>query len=78
MPELWLGMGWKVLVHLPPHIFFCRSVKKYGLGSGSVDVSQGMVELVRELGGMVADKQADLEVPYWVADEDNIEVMKVV
>ena len=49
--------------------FFCRSVKKYGLGSGSVDVSQGMVELVRELGGMVADKQADLEVPYWVADD---------
>ena len=29
-----------------------------------MDVSQGMVELVRELGGMVADKQADLEVPY--------------
>ena len=28
-----------------------------------MDVSQGMVELVRELGGMVADKQADLEVP---------------
>jgi len=39
-----------------------------------VDVSQGMVELVRELGGMVADKQADLEVPYWVADEGTIEV----
>ena len=58
--------------------FFGRSVKKYGLGSGSVDVSQGMVELVRELGGMVADKQADLEVPYWVADEGPIEVMKVV
>ena len=28
-----------------------------------MDVSQGMIELVRELGGMVADKQADLEVP---------------
>ena len=27
---------------------------------------------------MVADKQADLEVPYWVADEGTIEVMKVV
>ena len=32
----------------------------------------------RELGGMVANKQVYLEVPYWVADEDNIEVMKVV
>ena len=37
-----------------------------------------MVKLVRELGGMVANKQVYLEVPYWVADEDNIEVMKVV
>ena len=27
---------------------------------------------------MVANKQVYLEVPYWVADEDNIEVMKVV
>ena len=43
-----------------------------------MDVYQGMVELVRELGGMVADKQADSEVPYWVADEGPIEVMKVV
>ena len=48
------------------------------LDENAVDVSQGMVELVRELGGMVADKQADLEVPYWVADEGPIEVMKVV
>ena len=47
------------------------------LDEKAVDVSQGMVELVRELGGMVADKQVYLEVPYWVADEDNIEVMKV-
>ena len=43
-----------------------------------MDVSQGMVELVQELGGMVAEKQADLEVPYWDADEGTIEVMKVV
>ena len=28
------------------------------------------------MAGMVADKQADLEVPYWVADEGTIEVMK--
>ena len=30
--------------------FFCCSIKKYGLGSGSVDVSQGMVELVADEG----------------------------
>ena len=48
------------------------------LDEKAVDVSQGMVKLVRELGGVVANKQVYLEVPYWVADEDNIEVMKVV
>ena len=46
------------------------------LDEKAVDVSHG--KLVRDLGGMVADKQADLEVPYWVADEGTIEVMKVV
>ena len=71
MPELWRGMGWKVLVHLPlrkkvwTRFWFCGCLP----GDGRVG---------RELGGMVADKQADLEVPYWVADEGPIEVMKVV
>ena len=78
-------MGWKVLVHLPPrhlapHILGHQPLHSMDqvLDEKAVGVSQGMVKLVRELGGMVADKQADLEVPYWVADEDNIEVMKVV
>ena len=34
------------------------------LNEKAVGVSQGMVKLVRELGGMVADKQAELEIPY--------------
>ena len=62
-------MGWKVLVHLPaghlpPHILghlLLYSMDQV-LDEKAVDVSHG--QLVRDLGGMVADKQADLEVPY--------------
>ena len=85
MPKLWLAIGWKVLVHLPPghlppHILGHLPLHSMDqvLDEKAVDASQGMVKLVRELGGMVANKQVYLEVPYWVADEDNIEVMKVV
>ena len=37
---------------------------KQRLNKNAVDVFQGMVELVREFGGMEADEQANMEVPY--------------
>ena len=60
---MWVAMGWKVLVHLPPRHLAPHILGRLPLHSmdqvldeKAVDVSQGMVELVRELGGMVADK----------------------
>ena len=72
LPKLWLAMGWKLespdewlnlhfrpwTVKLPPHILGHSPLHSMDqvLDEKAVDVSQGMVELVRELGGMVADK----------------------
>ena len=52
------GHGLLILVHLPPHILGHSPLHSMDqvLDEKAVDVSQEMVELVRELGGMVADK----------------------
>ena len=51
------AFGLLILVHLPPHILEHSPLHSMDqvLDEKAVDVSQGMVELVRELGGMVAD-----------------------